>query len=420
MLRGFSGALIPLVVFASSVVNATWLVNSETVARYVNKAAPTGGSVKTALIKPGSLLKVVAKSLGDMPIDISTPPTGPITVTEAVFSGGQEYRHCTTFSGCVHKSIAGGMGYKLMCSDATSGGAACQVGDIPITGTKLVVVDKLATASKAKIVFVAKDPAITKGATAPLATVRAFTAASGDPDLDIEARVDVAYNDTNGTFLMPELCSPEVPCMSGCFRDDGNGTIQDTCTGLQWEKKTSAPGSGSDYAELHDVDNYHVWSGICRFTGRRCQPTAAAEALCTAQTSAAYVEPCEECPVGEGPCDLLGPPGEAVTTVWEWLDQVRTANFAGHNDWRLPSEAGRNTSPTTDPRELESILLAYGSCVDPCIDPIFGPTKADYYWSTQQEEHVHYAWIVGFYFDSNVGFVGMTSGLSVRAVRGSP
>lgn len=35
---------------------------------------------------------------------------------------------------------------------------------MPIVGLKLIVLDKLAQASKAKAVFVAQDPAITKGA----------------------------------------------------------------------------------------------------------------------------------------------------------------------------------------------------------------------------------------------------------------
>ena len=33
----------------------------------------------------------------------------------------------------------------------------------------------------------------------------------------------------------------------------------------------------------------------------------------------------------------------ASTTVWDWLNQVNTAGFAGHTDWRLPSEAACNS-----------------------------------------------------------------------------
>src|SRR5207249_4638025 len=63
-------------------------------------------------------------------------------------------------------------------------------------------------------------------------------------------------------------------------------------------------------------------------------------------------------------------------------------NFAGHTDWRLPSEVGRNGPPrdcsTCNPRELETILLAPSPCsTRPCIDPIFGPTATGFnYWSS--------------------------------------
>src|SRR5262245_18636629 len=50
---------------------ASWIANKDTVAKYVNKAAPTGGGVKVSVVKPDLLVKVAAKSLGDTPLDIS-------------------------------------------------------------------------------------------------------------------------------------------------------------------------------------------------------------------------------------------------------------------------------------------------------------------------------------------------------------
>ena len=72
---------------------------------------------------------------------------------------------------------------------------------------------------------------------------------------------------------------------------------------------------------------------------------------------------------------------------------VRRASFAGHDDWRLPREAG--ISATGD-RELESILLAPFPCgTQPCIDPIFGPTAPDLYWSaTTTPANADDAWFV--------------------------
>src|SRR5215475_681235 len=45
------------------------------------------------------------------------------------------------------------------------------------------------------------------------------------------------------------------PIAQSRFVDNNNGTISDTCTGLQWEKKTS-PGTGG----VHDVNNRYLWS----------------------------------------------------------------------------------------------------------------------------------------------------------------
>jgi hypothetical protein len=103
---------------------ANWLVNKDTVAKYVNKLAPTGGSTKVSVIKPAKLLKNVGKSLGDSAIDISAAPPAVITTVYTVNNGGV-FRHCSTWDGtvCSHKSIAAGTGWKLACK--VSAGAAC-------------------------------------------------------------------------------------------------------------------------------------------------------------------------------------------------------------------------------------------------------------------------------------------------------
>jgi hypothetical protein len=96
---------------------ANWLVNKSTVAKYVNKNAPAGGSTKVSVIKPGKLIKNVGKSLGDTPIDISTAPVGNVLAVYTVVNDGQTNRHCGQFTGttCAHKSIAGATGWKLVC-----------------------------------------------------------------------------------------------------------------------------------------------------------------------------------------------------------------------------------------------------------------------------------------------------------------
>src|SRR5262249_49842935 len=113
---------------------SNWLVNSASVGKYVNKTAPSGGAVKVSVIKPSSLVKVVGKSLGDTPLSIASAPTGNVYVVDTIVNGGEETRLCTQFAGCVHKLIAGGTGYKLICKGNSSGDAAC-TGAVPATTT---------------------------------------------------------------------------------------------------------------------------------------------------------------------------------------------------------------------------------------------------------------------------------------------
>jgi len=104
---------------------AGWLVNKTTVAKYVNKQAPTGGSVKVSVIKPGNLFKVVAKSLGETSLDISTAPSGSVFVAANVTNGAESNSHCTAFTACVHKVIAGGGNFKLICKGSAVADPTC-------------------------------------------------------------------------------------------------------------------------------------------------------------------------------------------------------------------------------------------------------------------------------------------------------
>jgi hypothetical protein len=107
-----------------------WLVNKDTVAKYVNKDAPGGPTqAKVAVVKPGKLLKLVGKGLGDEPFDIlgAGAPLGSVRTQYCVTNGGAENCHCSEFTGCAYKLLAGDTGAKLVCKtgtgDATCGGA---------------------------------------------------------------------------------------------------------------------------------------------------------------------------------------------------------------------------------------------------------------------------------------------------------
>jgi Protein of unknown function (DUF1566) len=49
------------------------------------------------------------------------------------------------------------------------------------------------------------------------------------------------------------------PSPAGRFVDNGDDTITDTMTGLMWEKKTTAVGSGPSAMDVRDVDNRFTW-----------------------------------------------------------------------------------------------------------------------------------------------------------------
>ncbi len=183
---------------------------------------------------------------------------------------------------------------------------------------------------------------------------------------------------------------------SGTFCDRGDGTVFDTATGLQWEQKTSTAG-------LQNENNVYSWVGCCNgdcsTSANFCQPNAAAAATCAAQADGG-TQGCRTC--ASGTCNVAPTGYGGLTTVWDWVNQVNAANFAGHSDWRLPSEGGNN-SPSTGAKELETILLAPFPCeTHPCIDAIFGPTASsnslsNFYWSASNSRYSDdFAWFVSF------------------------
>jgi hypothetical protein len=150
------------------------------------------------------------------------------------------------------------------------------------------------------------------------------------------------------------------------YRDNGDGTITDTNTGLMWEKKVGEAG-------LHYHDDHFIWT-----------------------------------------------PGPG--SVWEWLAKINAENggagFAGHTDWRLPNL-----------RELQSIInyQNFGpsvasefnsACMPGCSMAACSCTEASSLWtSTTFMADPTLAWWVDF---AN-GFVGndlKTAPWHARAVRG--
>ena len=216
-----------------------------------------------------------------------------------------------------------------------------------------------------------------------------------------------------------------------CFTDGGDGTVHDSCTGLQWEQKTGRRGVRVPGA-LHDINDVFPWAGTCAHDASQlCQPDAAAAATCAAHSDGGTASPpvgCSECPGATGPCTPPGNSGAAtVLTVWAWLNQLNAGNFAGHDDWRLPSQAGRNNCPVSEPDcatapaplELETIRNGGPNACQPnCLYPIFGiPVQQQTWSSSTMNADQRYAWTVRFFSGSNERVTKTDTAVSVRAVR---
>jgi hypothetical protein len=96
-----------------------WVANRPFVAKFVNRGAPAGSTAaKIGVIKPGKLLKLVGKSLGDTPLDLlgaGDPGPSGVNTVFSVTNASQAFRHCSAFTACTYKPIGTGTGAKLVC-----------------------------------------------------------------------------------------------------------------------------------------------------------------------------------------------------------------------------------------------------------------------------------------------------------------
>jgi hypothetical protein len=161
------------------------------------------------------------------------------------------------------------------------------------------------------------------------------------------------------TKLQAKASGTGSTCDAARFVDNGDGTVTDNLTGLQWEQKTND-------ATVHDQNNNYSWSAASGDTTTN---------------------------------------GTAFTL---FLAALNGACFGGQCDWRLPT-----------PIEMQTILSAPYPCASsPCVDELlFGPTSPASYWSGTDAHVFNDAWVVSF----GDGFVLLSGKLNqdpVRAVRG--
>ena len=169
-------------------------------------------------------------------------------------------------------------------------------------------------------------------------------------------------------FISLGVLASGCPSTTPRFVDNGDGTVTDNDTGLMWERKSDAPG-------IHHKDDAYTW------TASGTAPDGTAFTI--------FLGGLNDCESSDG------------STI--------SGGFAGYCDWRLP-----------DIGELQTIMLEppeWGTSL--CIDPAFGPTAADGYWSSVTTPG-NPGTALGVNFDNAFLYIThvKTTGMYVRAVRG--
>ena len=79
--------------------------------------------VKALVARSGKLLKVVARSAGDLDSNLRAlgAPAGPVDTVLTLRNAGEEIRHCSRFESCRFKSSGGGLLANLVCKNAAPG-----------------------------------------------------------------------------------------------------------------------------------------------------------------------------------------------------------------------------------------------------------------------------------------------------------
>jgi hypothetical protein len=188
------------------------------------------------------------------------------------------------------------------------------------------------------------------------------------------------------------------PALAGSrFKDNGDGTITDTKTGLMWEKK-------SDDGGIHDKDNKYIWTA--KYDGIKPDGTAFTVFLRG---------------LNDGRCEVRrvtnAASGKRETALLCDEEAGARPGFAGYSDWRLPTveelqdivDYGRS-NPAIDP-------VFHNNCKEGCTVTQCSCTASSFYWSSTTFAGLpDFAWSVPFRGGS-VGRAPKSDFYYVRAVR---
>jgi len=163
------------------------------------------------------------------------------------------------------------------------------------------------------------------------------------------------------------------------YMDNGDGTVTDNRTGLMWEKKTSTCGG-----EVTCLNTTYTWSSTLPLADGTLFTTFIA---------------------GLNGGDYYSPSAGQIVTSGPGTC------FANHCDWRIPSIAELGSID-------ESTATVCGTGF-PCIDPVFGPTRADGYWSSSSLAGLANLVLFGDFDNGQLANAFKTDNAYARAVRSS-